>query len=386
MEDTVNAFKHQFTLKGAAIGPLSGLTFGAKDLFDIAGKVTGCGNPEWEKTHLPATEHAPAVKTLLNAGATLLGKTHTDELAYSLMGANAHYGTPTNSADHRRVPGGSSSGSAAAVAAGLVDIGLGSDTGGSVRLPASFCGVWGIRTTFGALSLEKAMPFTRDFDTIGWFAKTPELMMSTAQSFNMPKGALVKTVLFPVDVWARADARTVEALAPLMAKITAEVEEIRPIVLAPEGLLVWRETFRIIQAAQIWQIHADWILANTPNFGPGIAERFELASKITNSELRSAMRQRDQIAERLSTILQQTAALIMPTSPGPAPFTDATAATLDDFRMRSFDMLCIAGLAGLPQITMPVDAVDNGPVGLSVVGVQDQDRALIEFASRLKSL
>ena len=182
LTDTADAFVSTFTVAGAGDGPLSGLTFAAKDIYDVAGHVTGCGNPDWARTHPPAEAHAPAVATLLAAGATLVGKTHTDELAYSLMGANAHYGTPKNTADPRRVPGGSSSGSVAAVAAGLVDIGLGSDTGGSVRLPASFCGVYGLRTTHGLLPLDTAMPLAPSFDTVGWYSSDLGTMTRIAAS------------------------------------------------------------------------------------------------------------------------------------------------------------------------------------------------------------
>ncbi|MEL6997434.1 MAG: amidase family protein, partial [Pseudomonadota bacterium] len=145
MDDTANAFIEIFELEGAADGPLAGLTFCAKDIYDVAGHQTGCGSPDWAASHPIATSHAAPVAALLEAGARLVGKTHTDEIAYSLMGVNAHYGTPINTAAPDRIPGGSSSGSVAAVAAGLVDIGLGSDTGGSVRVPASFCGVFGLR-------------------------------------------------------------------------------------------------------------------------------------------------------------------------------------------------------------------------------------------------
>ena len=219
MQDDVNAFVSLFDLSGVPGGALSGLSFGAKDLFDISGHVTGYGNPEWARTHAPAVNTAFAVQALLDAGASLKGKTHTDELAYSLMGVNAHYGTPRNSADPRRVPGGSSSGSAAAVAAGLVDIGLGSDTGGSVRMPASFCGVWGLRSTFGLIPLEGAMPFTRSFDTVGWFAKDGDLMDRAAGALGCPAVPAPTRLLIPVDIWDEADAACQAALGPALDRL-----------------------------------------------------------------------------------------------------------------------------------------------------------------------
>ena len=133
-------------LEGVATGPLAGLTFAAKDIFDVAGHVTGGGNPDWKAAQSPAAKTAPHVRGLVDAGATMVGKTITDEITRGILGENAHYGTPVNPRAPGRVPGGSSSGSASAVAGGLVDFALGSDTGGSVRIPASFCGLYGMRT------------------------------------------------------------------------------------------------------------------------------------------------------------------------------------------------------------------------------------------------
>ena len=156
-------------------GPLDGLSFGLKDLYDVAGRVTGCGNPDWRRTHAPAPSDCSVLARLLDAGARLTGITHTDELAYSLNGENAHYGTPVNPAAPGRIPGGSSSGSASVTAAGLVDFAIGSDTGGSVRIPATYCGLYGIRTTFGAIPLDRCMPLAPSFDTCGWFARDAEI-------------------------------------------------------------------------------------------------------------------------------------------------------------------------------------------------------------------
>ena len=171
----LNAFCRHATarLDGAPAGPLAGLRFAAKDLFDIEGHVTGAGNPDWLALHAPATRTAPVVRRLVDAGASMVGKTHTDELSRGIFGENAHYGTPVNPKAPGRVPGGSSSGSAAAVSGGLVDFALGTDTGGSVRIPASFCGIYGIRPTHGRLPLDGVVGQARSFDTVGWFARDP---------------------------------------------------------------------------------------------------------------------------------------------------------------------------------------------------------------------
>ena len=383
MDDKVNAFTEIFTLEGQATGPLQGVTFAAKDVFDVAGHIAGCGNPEWGRTHPVASQHATAVSQLLDAGARLVGKTHTDELAYSLMGVNAHYGTPVNTADPRRVPGGSSSGSAVAVAAGLVDFGLGSDTGGSVRLPASFCGIWGIRTTFGRISLDGAMPFTHSFDTVGWFAKSAAMMNRVAGAFACPDGPAPTRLLMPVDVWARAGADTVTAVGPRLAQLEAIIGPATPILLAPDGLDQWREAFRICQAYEIWDVHKDWILAHEPNFGPGIKERFEIAAKIDPQTFAAAQAQKATIQSHMREIMTPETVLVLPTSSGPAPLRTTPETALNDFRMRAFEMLCVAGLNGLPQLSMPAGFVDGGPVGLSLVGDSGQDRQVISLGLAL---
>src|SRR5262245_20127130 len=162
-------------LAGTTTGPLAGLTFAAKDLFDIAGSRVCAGNPDWLRTHAPAEKTAPAVQILLGAGATLVGKTLTDELAFSMSGENIHYGTPLNPAAPDRIPGGSSSGSASATASKLVDFALGTDTSGSIRVPASYCGLFSMRPTHGRISCQGVVPLAPSFDTIGWFARDAAL-------------------------------------------------------------------------------------------------------------------------------------------------------------------------------------------------------------------
>src|SRR5918992_3688700 len=178
IDDRLNAFCKDTDayLEGAAGGPLAGLTFAAKDIFDVVGYVTGGGNPDWKATHEAATHTAWVVRVLLAAGATMVGKTITDEITRGIFGENAHYGTPLNPRAPGRVPGGSSSGSASAVAGELVDFALGSDTGGSVRASASFCGIYGLRPTHGRISLEGVRPLAASFDTAGWFARDAALM------------------------------------------------------------------------------------------------------------------------------------------------------------------------------------------------------------------
>ena len=194
-------------------GLLNGLSVGVKDSFDIAGHVTGAGCPEWATSQGLAAKTAPVVQTLLDTGANIVGKTQMDELAYSLMGVNIRYGTPVNSAAPDRVPGGSSSGSAVSVAAGLVDIGLGSDTGGSVRLPASFCGIYGWRPTHGLLSGENLVPLAPSYDTPAFFTRDLKTMATVASVFQTAQvNEEPLNFWLPSDLWALAEDQVSETL------------------------------------------------------------------------------------------------------------------------------------------------------------------------------
>ncbi len=382
MKDTVRAFIKKFTLKGNPNTQLSGLTFCAKDIFDVAGHITGCGNPDWAKTQTAAKIHAPVIEKLLAAGADLIGKTHTDEFAYSLMGVNEHYGTPINQISPDRIPGGSSSGSVAAVAAGLTDIGLGSDTGGSVRLPASFCGVWGIRTSHGLVTLDRSMKLAPSFDTVGWFTSNPRTMADVCQALKIDNNAPpLKKLLIPLDVWNCASAETVRELGRALDALQNTFGTLQAIILAPRGLQQWREIFRIHQAAEIWEKHGPWIRHNQPRLGSGVKERFKMASKITRNQYNFVKIQRKKIAAHIHEILGDDGIIIIPTSPEPAPKLSEDKSSQENFRSKALEMLCIAGHAGVPQLSVPAGLVDGGPVGISLIGPRLSDRHLISIAA-----
>src|SRR5262252_4073731 len=215
-DDPVNAFVPgpRIRIEGRPDGPLAGLTFAAKDLFDVAGHPTGGGNPDWAAHNPVPTRHAWAVARLLEAGATLIGKTITDEVSLGIVGENAFYGTPVNPRAPGRVPGGSSSGSAAAVAGGRCDTALGTDTGGSVRVPASFCGLYGIRPTHGRLPLDGMMPQAPSSDTTGWFARDTGTFARVSQVMlgeDLPR-ELPPRLIIAIDAFGFADADVLAAL------------------------------------------------------------------------------------------------------------------------------------------------------------------------------
>src|SRR5919197_1699416 len=213
-----NAFVTTFDLSPIRSGPLDGLRVAVKDTIDVAGFKTGCGNPTWRDSHPTAVAHAVCVEQLLRAGARCVGKTTCDELAFSLLGENHFYGTPLNPHAPDRVPGGSSSGSASAVACGLVDFALGTDTGGSTRVPASNCGVWGFRPSHDFISVAGVNPLAPSFDTVGVLAQSAEVLAKVGLVLladGPMSSSKPATIYFIQEAFALADADVQEALSEL---------------------------------------------------------------------------------------------------------------------------------------------------------------------------
>lgn len=385
-DDALGAFcRHtHVAVAGSGKGPLAGLTFGVKDIYDIAGHKTGFGSPDWLATRAPATETAPVVASLLAAGADMLGKTQTDELTYSLNGENAHYGTPVNVNAPRRIPGGSSSGSAAAVAGGLVDFALGSDTGGSVRAPASFCGIYGMRPTHGRISLIGACALAKSFDTAGWFARDAALLERVGQVLlgaEAPPAA--GELLLAQDALALLDNKAVAALQPALARIKTALGTPRPLTVSAEGLSQWFQAFRVLQGAEIHAQLGDWVKQTQPRLGPGVRERMAWVATISAADVASAQAVRDAARLQMDAILANNAVLVLPTVSDIAPLLHTPAAELDDFRARAMSLLCIAGLAGLPQVNLPLATLQDCPLGVSLVAARGNDALLLALAKRI---
>lgn len=386
--DTVGAFVPgpRTRIAGAASGPLAGLTFGLKDLYDIAGEVTGGGNPDFRRTHPPAAAHATCATLLLAAGATLVGRTITVELAYGLTGENVFDGTPKNPAAPDRFPGGSSCGSAAAVAAGLADIAIGSDTGGSVRIPASYCGIFGIRPSWGAVNAVGCLPLAPSFDTVGWFARDGMTLARVGRVLLPEQDEPTPGPLLVVeDSWENADAATAAALADSLGRLEAEFGPAMRIRLmpGPGGLHPLHELFLAASAPEAWASHGGWITAVKPTFGPGVAPRFEMARTLDPARIAAARAGRAAFARKIRPLLEGGAVLVQPTAPGPAPKLDASREEQQRVREAIIRVTAIAGLAGLPEVSIPGGQVDGAPVGISLVGARGRDRMLLAMAARL---
>jgi amidase len=386
IEDRVGAFMPgpRVEIPGAAEGPLTGLDFAVKDLFDVAGIVTGYGNPDWARTHPPASATAPAVLALIQAGASLRGKTKTVELAYGLTGENVWYGTPINPAAPDRFPGGSSCGSAAAVAARLVDFAMGSDTGGSVRIPASYCGIFGIRPSWGAVSLTGACGLGPGFDTAGWFARRASILRRVGEVLLPPGGdGSLAPVIKVQEAWVNALPAVAAALTGAMEAVERVVGPALQVKLVPETLEATFENFRHVQAEEAWATLGAWVDATAPKFGPGVGERFAAAKATDPARAAAGRAFRDAFRLRTRSLLAGGAVLAFPTSPVPAPKLDVGPEAQQAVRERTMGVTAIAGLAGLCEVTIPAAKVEGAPIGLSLVAGHGRDRALLELAERV---
>jgi amidase len=386
VQDTLGAFVPGATVHKAPhrAGPLSGLRFAAKDLFDVAGLVTGCGNPDWAATHGAAQSDAWAVDALLGAGATLMGKTITDEVSLGLLGINRHHGTPLNPRAPDRVPGGSSSGSASAVAGGLVDFALGTDSGGSVRIPASFCGLYGLRPTHGRIPSDGMMTQAPSFDTVGFFANNAgtfgavgAVLLGEAVIDAVPDEILVAT-----DCFAVADEPVRRALLPVL-ELLREIAPVTEVYLSDGNLLAWSQHQRLLQRSEFHVTFRDWIDRVNPRFSTEVAGAFADDGRISADELAAARAFREIASKRIDTLLDRRRMLCLPTSPILPIRRDARLSEMRGAVHRIVDLTGIAGLTGLPQMNMPVAASGSIPVGLSLIGWRGGDTRLLAASGAL---
>jgi amidase len=384
MHDAINAFVPgpRINVEGAPHGPLRGLTFAAKDLFDVAGYPTGGGNHDWARAHAVPTRHAWAVQTLLDAGAMLIGKTITDEVSLGILGENAFDGTPLNSKAPDRVPGGSSSGSAAAVAASVCDTALGTDTGGSVRVPASFCGLYGIRPTHGRLDLSGMLPQAPSSDTTGWFARdaaTFARVSSVLLGEPIPD-QLPMHLIVAVDAFGFADAEVAAALRPMVDRLAKLIGSVRDEVMAPQGLSVWARAQRTLQPVEAWQTFRPWVERDNPRMAFNVARGLVAGSMIGETERGWAELMRQEARGRMAYLLPPGTILCLPTTPFPAPKKGLPLSVLGPLRDRISCLCSHGGLTGVPQVSLPGAELDGLPIGLSIVGGRGSDATLVAVA------
>ena len=387
IRDTLNAFcPGDETWLPGGDGPLAGLTFASKDIFDVAGRVTGAGNPAWQATHGPAEAHAWVVQQLVDAGAELAGKTITDELTRGIFGENVHYGTPVNLRAPGRVPGGSSSGSAAAVAGELVHFALGSDTGGSVRVPASFCGLYGLRPTHGRIPRGGMLLQAPSYDTIGWFARHPETFRRVGRVLlgSNSEPPLPTRLIIAEDAFELAEAEARAALTVAVEGIGSLFESVTTVRLSPTSLTDWSNQQQILQSREAWESVREWIDRVNPAFSFEVSDRYVLARAVTDEQVAAAQLRREDIVARMNEVFQGGESVVcLPTTISPAPPTGQPVSQRHELRLRNSALTSLAGNTGRPQISLPLVDVGGLPVGLSLLGDKGSDEALMELAVKI---
>lgn len=385
--------------QGAWEGPLAGLTVAVKDLFAVKGYRIGAGNPAFLAGARAETTTAAAVTDLLRGGASLRGIARTDEFAYSIAGDNVHYGTPPNGALPGALPGGSSSGPASAVATGQAEIGLATDTAGSVRVPASYQGLWGLRTTHGLVPRQGLLPLAQSFDTIGWLTRDGQTLQrvvdwclsydgseSTENVYGESDGDLPWRFVVPTEVLDAVEPETRAAFDAFLATLTSSTDA-APVDFASIGDLdEFFVPFRTVQGAEAWRNYGEWVTAHPDALGPAVADRFRIASTISAGDEASARRALEPLAERIQTLVAD-AVLLMPTVPGPAPMRTAGGERVDAVRIATLRMTAPAAIAGLPSLSTPLLTVRShlgpAPVGVCVTSRSGTDIALVRLARRL---
>ncbi|MCO5574491.1 hypothetical protein L7F22_028276 [Adiantum nelumboides] len=392
--------------------PLSNLSFAVKDIFDVEGFITGFGNPDWERTHEPAQRTAPAVACLVQAGATCVGKTHMDEMAYGFLGENKHYGTPVNPAATSRVPGGSSSGSAVAVAAGLVDFALGSDTKCSVRAPAAFCGILGFRPSHGAISCIGVVPMAQSIDTVGWFARDPDVLRKVGnvllqQSYieqKQPRRLLIADDCFSLsDLQNRQLTVLLNSIEKAYGRQVISRIKLGDYLSSKVPTLVKLESNQVngkldpsiscltsidraLTALQRYEFkcnHENWIRSIKPTLGPQMSEHVKAALETSSDLIEDIHEVREEARAAMNELLLADGILLMPTVPGVPPKLQSRGSFLENYRNRAFILLGVAGMSGCCQVSIPIGKHNGCPVAISLIAKHGGDRFLLDTVRSL---
>ncbi|MDX2376303.1 DUF3225 domain-containing protein [Microbacterium sp. LRZ72] len=385
--------------QGAWEGPLSGLTVAVKDLFAIKGYRIGAGNPTYLDSARPEPRMAPAVGDLLRGGASLRGIARTDEFAYSIAGDNPHYGTPPNPALPGALPGGSSSGPATAVSTGQAEVGLATDTAGSIRVPASYQGLWGLRTTHGLVPRQGLLPLAQSFDTVGWLTRDGDTLQrvadwclsfdgsdSTESVYGESGDDLPWRLQVADEALACVEPQTRAAFDSLLAALAASGD-------APEleraslgDLDPYVESFRTVQGAEAWRNNGEWMREHPGAVGAAVAERLRVAATVDEAAESAARAALEPLREHM-TALVRDAVLILPTVPCPAPMRTSDGATIDAVRRETLRMTTPAAIGGLPAVSVPLLTVPArlgpAPVGVCLISRAGTDIALVRLARRL---
>lgn len=376
---------NHIALEGSKEGKLKDLVFAAKDVFMIKGSTVGNGHPDWLKHHGPDPFTSSAITKLLNQGADLVGKTICDELCYSISGENWHYGSPINPHDVRRFTGGSSSGSGAATAGGLVDFALGSDCLGSVRMPASYNGLFGMRPSYQRVANDGEAPYCISMDVLGYVAAEPDVFVKLSEVLldEDSEKTTFKQLYVAKDCFDTVDADVKAAFEPAVEFIKTHLDDSKDVIVAPEGLDSWVDAFRLVQGYEVWESYGGFVNRYAPRISRGPKERLEWASTITLNQYNEALTIKKEIEDYFTRFLPHDAILILPTGASVAPLRTASLEDINRERHQSSNLLCISPLTGTPQVTVPLVKLHDVPMGLTLISNKGTDMELVRFAAKV---
>ncbi|NEZ65515.1 AtzE family amidohydrolase [Leptolyngbyaceae cyanobacterium CCMR0082] len=385
---------------GEPVGPLAGVPFAVKNLFDIAGTVTLAGS-KINQANLPATQDATAVARLKAAGAILVGALNMDEYAYGFVTVNEHYGATPNPHDLTRISGGSSGGSAAAVAAGLVPLTLGSDTNGSIRVPAALCGVYGLKPTYGRLSRAGAFLFSSSLDHIGPFGRS---VADVANAFQILQGPDARDpictdrpeiipdlsgdmagmrVAIATDHFAKGMAPTV---AQALDKVVTALNVTRTVTI-PEAARA-RAAAYLITASEGSQLHLSRLQTQPQDFDSATCDRFLAGALIPSSWYIQAQRFRRWYRDQVRELFKTVDLIVAPTTPCPAPLIEQTTMELDGETVLVRPHLGFytqpLSFIGLPVLSVPVHLPGELPVGVQLIARPYDEQSLFTAAVALE--
>lgn len=385
--DPLQAFmrENHVAMSGLEEGPLAGLTFAIKDAYDILGSTFSIGHPEWARTHEPAEFTASLVTNVLEAGADLVGKTVCDELMFSLSGENWHYGSPINPQDPRRYCGGSSSGTAAAAAGGLVDFAIGTDCLGSIRIPPSYTGIIGIRASIGRIPTDGQAPYSDSLDSSGFVAPDPDLFQKAAKVI-LGKDQVetnFKKLFLPEDSFNAVGEELKEALKPGIEHIKEHFDEVIYGNISNNQLEQWVKTLQIIQEYEVWESYGGWIRKYRPQLSEGPGSRLERSSRVTLSEYKTALAEREEITQKINEVVDEETVICLPTAASVAPLRTSTEEEINATRLETSELLCLSPLAGIPQMSLPLAEFDQAPLGISLLSMKGSDQNLVKKAMEI---
>ncbi|KAK9690845.1 hypothetical protein RND81_09G157800 [Saponaria officinalis] len=389
----------------AAPLPLHGLTFAVKDIFEIKGRVTGFGNKEWKNTHEEGEKTAVVITSLLKKGATCVGSTVLDQFSFGITGENVHYGTPINPSRPQYIPGGSSSGSAVAVAAQLADFALGTDTIGCVGIPAAFCGIFGFRPSHGALSMIGVLPNSQSLDTIGWFARDPSVLHRVGHvllQYNT-EPRRTRSFIFADDLFELSEIpkhktsyvvkKAMESLSGYQSPkhvniglhIASSVPSLKGFLEEPSnvnnGIVVLKALASVMDLINRYEFktnHEEWFASAKPKLVADVSGRVRKAINSILDNPKNVYKVKSEMRSALQTLLKEDGILVLPTIADPPIKRNSRKGLPVEYFDKALVLSSLSSMSGCCQVTVPLGEHNGSPISVSFIASHGADKFLLD--------